>query len=192
MEKIFDSIELFLAGGSIWVYLCIFFGRLLDVSAATLRIVLVNRGERLIGSLVAFIEIIIWLLVARSVLVDGVSPLKVLVYAVAFALGTYVGSWLEEKLAFGLAQVQIVIPDHEKAATLQKALHDGGFGVTAIDVHGADDEQRYMLITYARRKMLPEAMRIVNSVCDKAVISVSDVKTQKGGYIRSAFGKRKA
>ena len=99
MTAFFEAFSAFLATGTIWVYLVIFFGKIVEVSLGTLRIVLINRGERLIGSLIALIEISLWLIIAGNVLSDYQSdPFKMLAYALAYALGNYVGSWLEERL----------------------------------------------------------------------------------------------
>lgn len=70
MQAFFTWFDAFLSSGSFWVYIVIFFGKVLEVSLCTLRIVLINRGERVKGSLIAIIEITLWLIIASSVL-DG-------------------------------------------------------------------------------------------------------------------------
>ncbi len=185
------AIHGFLSGCSVWVYLVIFFGKIAEVSTSTLRMVLINRGERLVGSMVAFIEIIIWLVIASAVLSGANNDvLKLLVYAVAYCAGNYVGSWLDEKLALGLSAIQIVVQTQEEANQVKNALKDKGFGVTAIDVQGIDSAQHYMLITNVRRKMLNFAIKLINNNCENAVITVSDVKTQKGGYLHPVAKRR--
>lgn len=192
MNEVIAEMQQFFAGTSIWVYVFIFLGRMFDVSAATLRIVLINRGERVVGSIVAFFEIIVWVFVTKLVLENALEdPLKFLVYAVAFALGTYVGSWLDDKLALGLSAIHVVVSSEPEAEQLQKLLHDNGYGVTAIDVHGGEDDSRYMFITNVRRKSTQHVIKIINSVCTNAVITISDVKTQKGGYFRTSVVPRK-
>lgn len=191
MNDVLAAIHGFLSGCSVWVYLVIFFGKIAEVSTSTLRMVLINRGERLVGSMVAFIEIIIWLVIASAVLSGANNDvLKLLVYAVAYCAGNYVGSWLDEKLALGLSAIQIVVQTQEEANQVKNALKDKGFGVTAIDVQGIDSAQHYMLITNVRRKMLNFAIKLINNNCENAVITVSDVKTQKGGYLHPVAKRR--
>ncbi len=57
-------------------------------------------------SLLAVIEIIIWLIVTSTVL-NGfqTDPIRIVFYAAAFGMGNFIGSWLDEKLAFGLSLV---------------------------------------------------------------------------------------
>ena len=187
MDEFFDAFNALAQTKSVWIYVIIFFGKMLEVSASTLRIVLINRGIRMLGCLIAIIELTLWLMITSTVMASFQSdPLKVLVYVVAFALGIYLGSWLDEKLAFGLSSVQIVVADAADAGKLSKTLREQGFGITTIDVHGMDEKQHYMMFTMIKRKSLQDALKIINDEVNNAVITVSDVKTQKGGYLRNA------
>jgi uncharacterized protein YebE (UPF0316 family) len=153
------------------------------VSFCTLRIVLINRGERTIGALIAIIEVTLWLLVASSVLTGFRDDfLKGVAYALAFACGNYIGSWLDELLAFGLSSMQVVLPDMEAAQNMEACLRAKGFGITALDVHGRDNDRAMLLMTM-RRKRIPQAMAILEANCHGAVVTVTDIKAQRGGYL---------
>ncbi len=186
MNQFLQAVAAFVLGRSVWVYLFIFFGKILEVSFGTLRIVLINRGERLIGSLMAIIEISLWLVIASGVL-SGFHEdfLKGVVYALAYACGNYVGSWLDELLAFGLSSVQIVLRDAYTAKNVETCLRAKGFGITALDVHGRDDDHCMLLMTM-QRKRLPEVLKWIETNCKDAVVTVSDIKTQRGGYLERA------
>jgi len=191
MQAFFTALTAFAQTSSVWVYLFIFFGKLLEVSVSTLRIVLINRGIRTLGSALAVIEITIWLIVTSTVLAGFQSdPLKIVVYAFAFGLGNYIGSWLDDKLAFGLSSIQIVVPDMQSAAVLSSTLREKGFGITTMDVHGIENETRFMMLMMIRRKNLREALELINATCDRAVVTVTDVKSQKGGYLRGSAARR--
>jgi uncharacterized protein YebE (UPF0316 family) len=189
MNQFLQAIENFAQGATVWVYLFIFFGKILEVSFGTLRIVLINRGERTVGSMIAGIEITLWLIVASSVLTGFREDfLKGIVYALAFACGNYIGSWLDELFAFGLSSVQVVLPDMETATAMETCLRDKGFGITSLDVHGRDKDRAMLLMTM-QRKRLPEAMATLEANCKGAVVTVTDIKSQRGGYLeRSAKG----
>ena len=192
MEAFFASLSEFCSSKSGWVYVFIFCGKIFEVSVSTLRIVLINRGIRVVGSVIAVLEVTLWLIVASTVLVGYQSdPLKILFYALAFGLGNFMGSWLDERLAFGLSSVQVVVPDEADSNQLCLILREKGFGVTTMDVHGKDDSKHFMLLLMLKRKLLKEAMDTINRNCEKAVIMVSDVKSQKGGYLRSPVPRRR-
>jgi len=187
MNEFLQAIETFAKGSTIWVYLFIFFGKILEVSFGTLRIVLINRGERTIGSLIAVVEITLWLIVASSVLTGFKEDfLKGIVYAVAFACGNYIGSWLDELLAFGLSSMQVVLPDLASAREAEACLRERGFGMTTIDAHGRDDDRSILIMTM-QRKRLPEAIATLEEHCNGAVVTVTDIKAQRGGYLERAI-----
>lgn len=170
---------------SVWVYVFIFFGKILEVSFATLRIVLINRGERAVGSFVALFEVTLWLLVTGTVLIGFQNDwVKVIVYAAAFAIGNYIGSWLDEKLAFGLSAIQIVAPDVETTDCLLERLRSNGFGVTMIDAHGVEEDRQMLMLTL-KRKQSKEALALIESIGKNCVVTVSDVKAQSGAYMRN-------
>jgi len=174
----------FLATGSIWVYLLIFFGKILEVTVATVRIVLINRGERKIGSIIAFFEILLWLFITGTVLVGFQDDLlRCLVFAVAFSVGNYLGSWLEGKLAFGLCSIHVIIPDESQSQELVDVLRTNGFAVTLLKGKGKDGD-REILMLHLLRKRTTQAVQLINLYLPKAVIIINDVKSLQGGYIR--------
>ena len=48
-----------------------------------------------------------------------------------------------------------------------------------------------MLISTLRRKLADEAIALVQGIAPNAVITVSDVKSQRSGYLRNATARRK-
>jgi len=172
----------FLNGDSVWIYAFIFFGKIIEVSIATLRIVLISRGERVIGSIVAIVEVTIWIFVTGTVLTGFQSDfMKVIVFVAAFAIGNFIGSWLEEKLALGLSNIQIIVQNKETERELKHVLRRKGFGVTTMKVQGMDDV-RYMLLLILKRKAVKEALKLVDQTCPEALVTVGDVEA-RGGYI---------
>lgn len=169
---------------SIWLYLFVFFGKIIEVTVATVRIVLINRGERLMGSIIAVFEVSIWLVVTGTVLADFQHDLmKCLVFALAFACGNYLGSWLEAKLAFGLGSIQIIAPDNDGTNRLIDELRDNDFAVTVVEGEGKDGK-REILILHLKRKRIPAALKVVKQRLGDAVVTVNDVRVVNGGYIK--------
>lgn len=166
-----------------WIYFFIFFAKIVEVSLATVRIVLVNRGEKVKGAIIGFFEVMIWVIVISNVL-DGLSedPLKLIVYCLAFALGNYFGVIVENKLAIGTACIQAVVGDEVKN-DLNDALRTKGFGVTTIQGEGKDGPVDVLMI-YLKRKSVPEAISEIRTVCPNALVTVNDVRSLRNGYIK--------
>ncbi len=169
---------------SIWLYIFIFFGKIIEVAAATVRIVLINRGERLKGAITGFFEVSLWLLVTGTVLVGFQTDIiRCLIFAVAFSLGNYAGSWLEGKLAFGLCSIQVIVNRNCQADELVRELRENGFGITMIEGEGKDG-RREILMLHLKRKRIPAAISLIKQrLCD-AVITVNDVRVISGGFIK--------
>ena len=174
----------FLNGDSVWIYVFIFVGKIIEVTIATLRIVLISRGERTVGSCVAIVEMTIWLVVTGTVLTGFQTDLwKVIVFVAAFAIGNFIGSWLEEKLALGLSQIQVIVHDKESEHDLMTALRKKGFGVTTMEVSGMDDT-RFMLLVILKRKLVKGALMLIDETCPNALVTIGDVEA-RGGYIHN-------
>lgn len=174
----------FLKHPSVWLYLFIFFGKIAEVAVSTVRLVLINRGERLKGSITGFFEVSLWIVVTGTVLAGFQEDLlRCAVFAVAFAIGNYVGSWLEGKLAFGLSSIQVIINKDVSAESLVEALRDNGFGVTIMEGEGKTG-RREILLLHLKRKRIPAAIALIKGKLDNAVITVNDVRVINGGFIK--------
>jgi uncharacterized protein YebE (UPF0316 family) len=173
----------FLLGSSIWVYLFIFFGKILEVSVATTRSMLINRGERVKGSLLAILEITLWIMVTGTVLAGFTKDIiKIVIFVAAFALGNYFGSWLESKLAFGMTSIQVVVPEEICWEDMVSALREKGFGVTVLSGEGKDGERK-ILMMHLRRKRIPQAVRLVRSFSKDVFITMNNTKVVCGGHL---------
>lgn len=164
-------------------YILIFVAKLVEVSMATIRNVLVNRGEKIKGSIIGFFESMIWVLVVSQVL-DGLSenPLKLIVYCLAFACGNYAGVIIEGKLAIGTSSLQVMVAEECKD-DLSAALRENGYGVTVIKGMGRNGPVD-MLTVVLRRKSIDAATALIHEYAPKAVIMVNDVRQFRNGYIK--------
>lgn len=172
----------FLTSDSVWMYLFIFFGKIIEVSVATIRIVLINRGERTKGSIIAFVEIVLWIFITGTVLADfRNNPLKIVVFSLAFAIGNFVGSWLESKIALGLSTIQVITCNpHEE---LVNTLRANNLAVTVMDGEGKEGPRKILLI-HLKRNRIASTVKLINKTSANCVVSVSDVKMLRGGFIK--------
>jgi len=166
------------------LYIIIFIAKIIEVSVSTIRLVLINKGERVKGALLGFIEIMIWLVIVSSVLNNITEdPIKVFVYAIAFSLGNFIGVTIESKIAVGLSSIQVVVNGAE-GEVLADILREQGFGVTIIDGRGKNDNLKNLLFIQLKRKKIPEAVKLIKKTNPNAYITVNDIKSMMGGYIK--------
>jgi uncharacterized protein YebE (UPF0316 family) len=173
-----------LAWTGIPLYLLIFVGKVLEVTMSTLRIIFVGKGRKLVGVAFGLIEVSVGLIITSLVLNDLYSdPFKIVVYVAAFEVGISLGMTIEGRMALGLTSMQAVATE-EQAHSVGLALREAGFGVTILRGHSVDGTQRDMVFVQLRRRRVDEAVHIVQSTAPQAVISVSDIKSIKGGFLK--------
>jgi uncharacterized protein YebE (UPF0316 family) len=160
--------------------LIIFLVRIVDVSLGTLSTVLVIRGKKGLGSIIGFIDLVIWFLVVRQALsIESASLWIAIAYAGGYATGTYAGSWLEEKIALGKSSLIVVTKGlrHD----LVKLLRNRGFGVSEVKSQGINGENLLLLIEVQRKK-IKNVIDVINEVASDSFITVSDTKEIINGY----------
>ncbi len=163
------------------IYLFIIVAKIIEVSMATVRMVLITKGERKIGAIIAFFEVSLWVILVSTVLDNIVeNPLKIVAYALGFSLGSYLGSWIEEKIGIGLAEMQIILRV-EHTEPVVSGLRDKGYAVTVMSGEGKN-HPRSILLMYVSRNKIKESANFVRSIQQNAVITVSDKKGIYGGY----------
>jgi uncharacterized protein YebE (UPF0316 family) len=159
-----------------WVLfpLLIFFARVCDVSLGTLRGVLAAKGYKKIVPVIGFFEVLIWLVAISQILQSLHSNiLFYFAWAAGYSTGSYVGLWMEEKLALGIQVVRIIT--NQNFENLMAALNAGGFGLTVVDAHGSRGPVK-ILFTTVRRKNVVKVIQLINQHHPNAFYSVEDVK----------------
>jgi len=163
------------------IYFLIFSAKLLEVSIATVRVVLTARGNRIVSSLLAAVEVTLWILVASAVL-NGITedPLRAVVYGLAFAIGIYLGVALEDKLALGLAQIE-VIAEVEEARVITNKLRECGYGVTTFDCEGLEGK-KLSIVLKVHRKDVPATMKLLKEH-EQLFVTITDIRKLSMGII---------
>lgn len=161
-------------------YFLIFVARVIDMSFATIRILLVVRGQRLQAAALGFFEVIVYILALNSVVQHLNNPFNLLAYALGFAAGNYVGSYVEEKLAMGHVTLQVIPKGN--SANLAAQLRSAGYGVTVIDGYGKEG-LRQLLIILVERKKLSTIMRFIDELDHDSFVTVMETKSIQGGFL---------
>ena len=78
----------------------IFFGRIIDVSLGTLRIIFVSKGEKYKAPIIGFFEVLIWIVVISEIFSRANDFIAYLSYAGGYATGNFVGILIEQKIAY--------------------------------------------------------------------------------------------
>jgi uncharacterized protein YebE (UPF0316 family) len=162
----------------VYLPLLIFFARMTDVTLMTLRIIFVSRGKRYLAPLLGFVEVFIWIAVVSQIIRGANNLVAYLAYAAGFAAGSYVGIYVENRLAIGTLVVRAITL--RGAEELVAQLISAGYGVTTVDGHGSTGPVK-LVYTVIKRKDLPQVMTIMHQAEPKPFITVEEVRSAEQG-----------
>ena len=164
----------------VWVGLplLIFLARVFDVTLGTLRIIFTSRGMRNLAPVLGFVETFVWIIAVSSLVKHAQNIAAYIGYAGGFAMGTFVGMLLENKLAMGTVTIRGIIRRDPKE--LIQTLHDAGFGITSVDGQGSSGTVK-IIYTTLKRQDLPVVIDIFHRLLPGAFLSVEEVRSTEQG-----------
>jgi uncharacterized protein YebE (UPF0316 family) len=152
----------------------IFAIRVSDVSLGTLRTIMVFRGFRGLAALVAFGEVLLWLVAVGQVLHNLDRWYLAIAYAAGFATGNYVGMWIDAKLALGSEMVRAISANPE--IDLADRLRLARFDVTALQGRREGGKPVEVLLVVEGRRHVPRLLRLIHETDPDALCTLSDVR----------------
>lgn len=163
-----------------WVILplLIFISRLGDVTMATLRHIFISKGLRNIVPILGFFEVLIWLIAMRQVFSHLNNAACFIAWAAGFSAGTYLGMFIEERLAIGTQIIRIIT--NENIFSLTEGLKNLNQGVTIVDGHGAVGPVK-LIFTIVKRANKAEVIELINTYTPNAFYTIEDVKKAEHG-----------
>jgi uncharacterized protein YebE (UPF0316 family) len=161
--------------------LIIFSTRICDVTLDTLRIIYVSRGLKFLAASIGFIEVLIWLFAITQIFKNLTNPLYYVAYAGGFAMGNFVGIFIEERMAIGTVVIRAIT--QKDATELIALLRSAGYGVTHVDAHGAQGPVK-VIFTIVKRKDVDHVLGIIKSKNPLAFYTVEDVRSVREGVFQ--------
>ena len=153
----------------------IFFARILDVSLNTIRTTFVLRGKTSIVAIIAFFEITIWFLVARTALNTELNVFIVLSYSGGYTMGTIIGTIVTDKFIKKNVEIMVV---SSKIKNIE-FIKDDGYGVSIIN---KSKNQLVFLVTTSKKK-LDDLIGVVKKKDSKAFITIKETRNIINGYM---------
>ena len=153
----------------------IFFARILDVSLNTIRTTFVIKGKTFIVALIAFIEITIWLLVARTAINVELNLWIVISYSGGYTMGTILGTTFINK--FVKTNMELIVISTKIKNT--KKIKNKNFGVSILN----KDKNKTILLIETNKKRLDEITTLLKKLDNEAFITIKETKTIINGYM---------
>ncbi len=166
----------------ILICLFIFLAKLMETSLATFRIIVINNGKKILGAILSAIISIIWI-VSTSLVVLNIQQniLRIFFLAIGCFAGSYLGSFIEEKLAMGYTML-MVITNNTLGSIICNDLRKNGYAVTYTKATGKDNIKNVLFIMVERKKRL-DVSSIIYKTDKDAMIICESAKIMNGGFI---------
>ena len=140
------------------------------------------KGQRVRAALLGFTECMIWgLVISTLVTTLGDNLLLLVFYCSGYALGLFIGSTIESKIAIGTSNLELIAND-ESTEKITMYLKENNRGYTVFEGHGSVDKMNMIFIVLPRKEM-PKVLRDIRQSCENKVFVVaSEVSKYAGGY----------
>lgn len=162
----------------------IFFGRIVDVSLGTLRIIFVSKGEKFLAPIIGFFEVFIWVVIISQIFTRANDLVSYLSYAAGYAAGNYIGILLEQRIAYGIVLCRIYT--RKNGMELVQLLNKVNFGATMT--HGKGSTSKVDIVeTVINRSEMKLVEHVLTEFDHDIFYVVEDVRNKQNGI----FSKRK-
>jgi uncharacterized protein YebE (UPF0316 family) len=168
--------------------LLIFLLQIILVPTLSLRIIFVVKNMSVFAAIFGFIEALIYVFGLSIVLSGEQSIPEMLVYAMGFAAGIFLGNYIENKLAIGYTTLTVNLMDNN--AELVSTLRNNGHGVTVFEGMGRDGV-RYQLQILTKRNLEGKVTDTIEEYDPNAFIISYEPRKFKGGYLLKAMKRTK-
>lgn len=156
--------------------------KIVEISIQSLKTCMMVKGQRLKAAMLGFVECMIWGLVISTIISTlGDNLLLLVFYCAGYAMGLFLGSTIEGKIALGTSNLQLIAND-ENTKLIIAYLRQNKRGYTVFSGQGSTDRMNMILIVLPRRDM-KRVLRDIRKLCNNRVFVVaSDVSKYAGGY----------
>ena len=156
--------------------------KILEITIQSLKTCMMVTGQRLKAAGLGFAECTIWGLVISTIISTlGDNLLLLLFYCVGYATGLFLGSTIENKIALGTSNLELIAGD-DSTEKITAYLKENDRGYTVFEGHGSKDKMNMIFIVLPRRET-PRVLRDIRKCCDNKVFVVaSEVSKYAGGY----------
>lgn len=149
-------------------YLLIFIMKVIENALATLRVIIVSNGKKLIGAILSLLMSIIWVISTSLVVQNFTNLFSIVAFSLGCFVGSYLGSLMEGKLAIG-SNMLITIIKPNLGNIIQNELKNNNYKSYLLNGNSED-----ILLVLVKRKQRSKVLDIIYGLDDKAEI-ISEV-----------------
>lgn len=151
--------------------------RICDVTIGTFRTILVVQGKKYYAAMAGFFEVLIWIFAMRYIVGHMDQIINLFAYAAGFATGNILGITLEEKVALGFVQLNVI--SMKFADSIANELRKSKHGVTILPGEGGRGGVAVIVAIIKRREM-KEIIKLIESIDPNCFITVQHSRPYRG------------
>ena len=169
-----------LSANAILLALFIFVLRVINNAMGTVRVVLINRGQRNRAAAIGFVESFIFVFTITTIVTDFENVLNLLAYCGGFSVGSYLGMAIESRFITSYMTVNVI--SHERGHEIATALREAGYGVTEHVGEGRDGQVTIIRSVCVNRNV-PAMLAVVRATHPEAFVSVEEARHIQRGHV---------
>ncbi|MBE6569612.1 MAG: DUF2179 domain-containing protein [Ruminococcaceae bacterium] len=156
--------------------------KIVEITIQSLKTCMMVKGERLKAAALGFVECLIWGLVISTIIGTlGDNLLLLLFYCVGYAVGLFLGSALENKIALGTSSLELIAGE-ESTEKITDYLKEKNKGYTVFEGRGSVDRMNMVFIVLPRKEV-KKTLKEIRGLCgNKVFVVTSEVSKYAGGY----------
>lgn len=151
-------------------FLCfkIFISRILDVTLSSIRTLFIVKCNKVVASIISFLEIFIWFYAAKSALISNESSICIVIsYALGYSLGTFIGTAINSYFISGVYSIKVNL----KNITKQEEM---SLKNISLNFNKIRDNNTYILFIDVNKNNYKELLNKISLIDEDAFIVVNE------------------
>ena len=161
------------------IYIIIFVLKVIESFTSTISTILIIDERRIMGSILSFIQVIIWFIIIKIALENN-TILIALVYALGYSIGSYLASFITTKYSKKKLLVQVITCKEE----VFEVLKEKGYSGSIVNSNGLYGSDNYIIYSFINNKRKKEIINIIKNIDHNAFITINQNKELINGYFK--------
>ena len=161
------------------IYIIIFILKIIESFTSTISTILIIDERRIMGSILSFIQVIIWFIIIKIALENN-TILIALVYALGYSIGSYLASFITTKYSKKKLLVQVITSKEE----VFEVLKEKGYSGSIVNSSGLYGSENYIIYSFIKKKKKKEIINIIKNIDHNAFITINQNKELINGYFK--------
>lgn len=153
------------------LYFIIFISKTIELALGTLRIIVIANGKKLFGAILQGIIAIVWMCITGVVIVNITKdPFKIIAFALGSAFGSYIGSFIEEKMTIE-NNLLLIITKKELEKIIIPDIKKHSHSIINIKNY---DKDKSVLIVVLTKKDRKKVTNLIKNIDKNAIIVIEN------------------